>query len=66
MAILSPTDWVALAVFLICWSGYSWLVDYSPWRERTLTVAMDHQRRVWMETMLRRDLRMVDTAIITG
>ena len=59
-------DWVALAVFVICWSGYSWLVDHSPWRERTLTVAMDRQRRVWMETMLRRDLRMVDTAIIAG
>ena len=66
MAILSPLDWVALAVFVICWFGYSWLVDHSPWRERTLTVAMDRQRHIWMQTMLRRDLRMIDTAIITG
>ena len=66
MAILSTFDWVALAVFGVCWFGYAWLVDFSPWRDRTLTVAMDRQRRLWMETMLRRDLRMIDTAIITG
>ena len=66
MAILAPLDWLVLAVFVLCWFGYAWLVDYSPWRERTLTAVMDRQRHVWMETMLRRDLRMIDTAIVAG
>ena len=66
MPIFQPLDWIALAVFVASWLGYGWLVDQSPWRERTLTVAMDRQRRLWMETMLRRDLRMIDTSIIMG
>lgn len=63
---LAPIDWIAVAVFALSWIGYAWLVDFSPWRERTLTAAMDKQRVVWMETMLRRDIRIVDTAIIAG
>ena len=66
MAILAPFDWFVLTVFVLCWFSYAWLVDYTPWRGRTLTAAMDRQRYVWMETMLRRDLRMIDTAIIAG
>src|SRR5262245_6836969 len=66
MPIFQPLDWIALAVFVASWLAYGWLVDQSPWRERTLTVVMDGQRRVWMETMLRRDLRMIDTSIIMG
>ena len=46
MQVLQPLDWVALAVFLASWLAYSWLVDFSPWRERTLTAAMNRQRRL--------------------
>lgn len=66
MAIFQPIDWLAIAAFALSWLLYTWLVDYSPWRERTLTAAMNRQRREWMEEMARRDLRMIDTAIIAG
>jgi uncharacterized membrane protein len=59
-------DWVALAVFVASWAGYSWLVDMSPWRGRSLTAAMDRQRRLWMEMVAKRDLRIVDTSIVAG
>jgi uncharacterized membrane protein len=66
MTLFHPLDWIALAVFVFGWALYSWLVDFSPWRERTLTAVMQRQRKRWMETMLKRDVRIVDTAIIGG
>jgi uncharacterized membrane protein len=66
MSTFQPLDWIALGIFAASWLGYSWLVDYSGWRERTLTAAMNRQRRRWMEMMARRDLRMIDTSIVAG
>ncbi len=66
MSTFSPMDWIALAVFALSWAGYSWLVDMSPWRERTLTAAMNRQRQYWMEMLSRRDLRIIDTSIVAG
>lgn len=59
-------DWIALAVFTASWAGYTWLVDLSRWRKLTLTAAMDRERHRWMENLLRRDIRIVDTAIVAG
>lgn len=66
MSVFSTIDWIALAIFVASWVGYSWLVDLSPWRDRTLTAAMNRQRRVWMEMLSRRDARIVDTSIVAG
>ena len=66
MSILQPLDWIALAVFVVSWLAYGWLVDFSPWREKTLTAAMNRQRRLWMEMVAKRDLRIIDTSIIAG
>lgn len=66
MPIFQPLDWIAIAVFVLSWIGYSWLVDFSPWRERTLTAAMDRQRRIWMQRLAKREIRIVDTAIVAG
>lgn len=59
-------DLVAAAVFALSWGGYAWLVDVSRWRERTLTTAMNTQRRRWMEAMLARDNRMLDAQVVAG
>jgi uncharacterized membrane protein len=59
-------DGIAAAFFVLCWAGYSWLVDYSPFRQRSLTAAMNAQRRSWMETMSGRENRMLDAQIING
>jgi uncharacterized membrane protein len=66
MSDFQPLDWIALAVFVVSWAGYSWLVDMSPWRGRTLTAAMNGQRRIWMEMLSRREGRIVDTSIVAG
>jgi uncharacterized membrane protein len=66
MSDFQPLDWIALTVFAVSWVGYSWLVDMSPWRDRSLTAAMDGQRRRWMEMLAQREVRIVDTSIIGG
>ncbi len=64
--LFTPADLGALAFFLAAWTGFGWLVGSSPWRHKTLSHAMDARRREWMEVMSRRNLRMVDTAILAG
>jgi uncharacterized membrane protein len=64
--LFSTPDLGAIAFFLAVWLGFAWLVEYSPWREKTLSFAMNARRREWMEVMSVRSLRMVDTAIMTG
>ena len=66
MLMFAPLDWAAIAIFVLSWATYTWLIDFSPWRHRTLTAAMDKQRRRWMEAMLARDVRIVDTSIVAG
>lgn len=62
---ISPLwDWVALGWFLICWIGYTILVDHSPLRRKSIAAAMAVHRRRWMQEMLGREMRMVDTQIL--
>lgn len=60
------TDATALVVFLLIAGGFSWIMDYSPLRARTLNAAIDAQRRAWMRVLATRDLRMVDTQIVAS
>lgn len=64
--ILSLYDYLAVAWFLTAWFGFNLLVDVSPWRKKTLSYAMDTYRRNWMRTMAGREVRIMDTAIMTG
>ena len=65
MESLSLYDWIALGVFAACWIGYSTLVDGVPaLHRRSVIAAMDEHRRRWMQTMVTRDNRIMDTQII--
>ena len=65
MLTLSLLDWIAVAVFVAAWFGYSTLVDRLPvLARRSVIAAMDDHRRRWMLTMLTRDNRIMDTQII--
>ncbi len=64
--ILSLYDILAMGWFLIIWLGISWLADKSPWSKNSLSFQIACYRRSWMETMARRDLRMIDTSIMAG
>ncbi|TWH33641.1 putative membrane protein [Aminobacter sp. J15] len=63
---LTRLDLVALAFFLLCWGVFSPGVIGRIISRPTLTSMMDGQRANWMRTMARRELRMVDTGIMSG
>lgn len=62
----SSTDLVAVGFFLAVWIGYALGVDGYITSRVTLTTAMNRQREVWMRTMAQRELRMIDTGIMSG
>ncbi len=66
MLSLSPTDFAALAWFVIAWVIYWWFLDFSPRRGTSLNTTMDGYRYLWMKEMSRRENRIVDTQIMTA
>jgi uncharacterized membrane protein len=61
---LTLLDYTALAFFALMWAGYHVVIDRSQRDRRNLSSLMDLQRRRWMEEMSRREVRIVDTAIM--
>jgi len=59
-------DGAALAFFLAVWLVYNIVTEHGPLAARGLSQAMNRQRECWMQVMLLRDLRMIDTAIMAG
>ncbi|WP_291993441.1 DUF599 domain-containing protein [Candidatus Accumulibacter sp. ACC003] len=61
---LSTADWLALLVFLACWTGYSWFSEHSRWACKGL-IGSSHSYRVeWAYRMLERDVRVTDSTLI--
>jgi uncharacterized membrane protein len=61
---LTALDLGALAFFLVAWLGFA---PYLRWRGRRAQVvasAMIDHRRAWMEALLKREVRIADTAIV--
>ncbi|NBN77383.1 DUF599 family protein [Microvirga tunisiensis] len=66
MTAFTPLDWLAVAWFLIAWLGFNVLVELSPLKHRTLSMRMETYRYRWMQEMAARQVRIMDTAILTG
>jgi len=64
VADFAPLDVVALAWFVLGWVGFNAFADHGRWAAKGLSAAMAGFRRRWMDEMLGRDLRMVDTQIL--
>lgn len=64
--IFDRTDFAAVLTFLGGWTIYNLVVDHSPLSRLGLSQRMNVQREAWMQTLVRRDLRMIDTAIMAG
>ena len=61
---ISPLDGLAFAFYVASWIGYTCFADHSRWHERSIMKLMDDYRVLWMQQMLRRENRIVDTNII--
>jgi len=60
------SDYYGVIGFLLIAGGFSWLVDHSPLSRHTLSRAMDAHRKLWMEHMANRQVRIVDSQIVSG
>jgi uncharacterized membrane protein len=60
------TALLAPALFVILWLAHMWLVEASPWRHHSLSCRMEKERKNWITVMATRDMRIVDTNIISG
>ena len=63
---LSTADLAALAFFLVAWLLHTLASDGKLISRISLTTAMNAQRQAWMRTMAEREIRIVDTAIMSG
>jgi uncharacterized membrane protein len=61
---LSLVDWGALAIFVIAWQGFAPYLRWQGRRAQVVATAMIDHRRAWMEALLKRDIRIADTAIV--
>ncbi|MBL8578626.1 MAG: DUF599 family protein [Mesorhizobium sp.] len=64
--LLSTADLAALLFFLAMWTLHALAVAGKLGTRVSLSTAMNRQREMWMRTMARRDLRMIDTSIMLG
>jgi len=60
------TDASALGAFILLWALFSQATSGRFIRRKSLTQLMNAHREEWMRTMARRELRMIDTGIMTG
>ncbi len=58
------SDWLALALFFLCWLGYGPLLNLLARRSGTLNDDMLVIRRVWMTAMTHREIRLVDSQLM--
>ncbi|MER9298979.1 DUF599 domain-containing protein [Mesorhizobium sp. M0621] len=63
---LPTADLGALAFFLLAWLLHTFASDGKLVSRVSLTTAMNAQRQTWMRTMAEREIRIVDTAIMSG
>jgi uncharacterized membrane protein len=59
-------DYVALIFFVLAWFGYHIAVEITPAGQRSLNNVMNQYRYRWMEQMVMRENRIVDTTIMAS
>ncbi len=62
----SLLDYAAVPWFLLCWAGYAYFADDSRFGKNSMTHLMQQRRLHWMEEMVKRPNRIVDTQIMTN
>jgi uncharacterized membrane protein len=66
MQSFSILDGFAVAFFVLAWIGYHNAVESRLFGRQSLNQAMHGYRRVWVERMLERDVRIIDTQIMAS
>lgn len=64
LADMTHWDWIALAVFAVCWLMYEPVLHGVSRNTGAITKDMTVIRQVWMRAMVSRDLRLVDSQLM--
>lgn len=64
MRAMTPWDWIAVAVFAVCWLGYEPVLHGLSRRTGAITRDMKLVRAAWMRAMVNRDARLVDSQLM--
>jgi uncharacterized membrane protein len=57
-------DWIAVAVFAVCWLGYEPVLHGLSRRTGAITRDMELIRVAWMRAMVKRDIRLLDSQLM--
>jgi uncharacterized membrane protein len=57
-------DVLAVAWFATCWIGYAWVCDRAHHGERGLLKSVHRYREEWLRVLLKRENRIVDSALV--
>jgi len=63
---ISLIDWLGLAWFIICWTGYDWYSERSAAARHGLVQIFHGYRKLWAKALLGRDNRVADAALISN
>lgn len=63
---LTVLDLIAVAWLIALAAGMSWYVDEGPHSHRSASALMRVRRMAWMEAMARREIRIIDGALLSG
>jgi len=61
---MTPIDWIALAVFAVCWLFYEPVLHGISRRTGSISRDMVRIRQAWMRAMVKRDIRLVDSQLM--
>lgn len=59
-------DIIALIFFIGVWVGYAQFAEWKRNHSKCLNQIMEQYRYVWFKTLLKREQRMIDTAVMSG
>ena len=63
---LSLLDWISLSWFAVCWGGYTLYSGFHSGRKQRLQDALHAHIKCWIDILYGRDMRIVDTSIISN
>jgi uncharacterized membrane protein len=62
----SQLDFLAGGFFLLAWTGFTWVTNGRRLSRVSLNWLMNRERGRWMDTMMTRELRVIDTSVLAG
>ncbi len=63
MQLFSFVDSIALVFFVVGWWTYSWVLESSRFRSKSIAAVMSQYRSKWMQVMSGREVRMLDSQL---